>query len=132
MHRRDLEDLARVRLAEAGVPLEAGLPCGAFYLAGYAVEPQLKSLIASTFTAETIPDRRFVNELHTHRLSSLLSLAGLSAAFDDYRRHPQNLADRATVAGWSEQSRYSIVDEAAARDMIAASRGVHRWLTTFS
>jgi hypothetical protein len=38
MDRKDLRALSRVRLSEASALLKAGLPDGAYYLAGYAVE----------------------------------------------------------------------------------------------
>jgi HEPN domain-containing protein len=44
--RKDLQFLARARIAEAKALLGSGNPHGAYYLAGYAVEFALKACIA--------------------------------------------------------------------------------------
>lgn len=71
------QQLAELRLAEAKLLLANGLPSGAYYLAGYAVECALKSIIAMGFRANEIPDKYLVNSVYTHNLNELLNLAGL-------------------------------------------------------
>ena len=46
VNRWEFRELATLRLAEAKALLDAGLPDGAYYLAGYAVECGLKACIA--------------------------------------------------------------------------------------
>lgn len=46
MNRREFRELTTLRLAEARALLDAGLPDGAYYLAGYAVECALKACIS--------------------------------------------------------------------------------------
>jgi hypothetical protein len=75
--RATFEQLAALRLAEARLLLANGLPSGAYYLTGYAIECVLKARIAAQFRANEIPDRRLVERVHVHDLSKLLSLAGL-------------------------------------------------------
>jgi hypothetical protein len=48
MDRKDLQSLSRWRLLEARALLRAGLPNGAYYLAGYSIECALKACIAKT------------------------------------------------------------------------------------
>jgi hypothetical protein len=46
VHRKDLQELSKVRLKEATALLKLELFDGAFYLAGYAVECALKACVA--------------------------------------------------------------------------------------
>jgi len=55
--RATFQKLAEARLAEATLLLASGLPSGAYYLAGYAIECALKAIIAAQFRASEIPDR---------------------------------------------------------------------------
>jgi hypothetical protein len=75
--RTTFQQLAESRLAEARLLLANGLPSGAYYLAGYAVECALKARIAAEFRANEIPDKSRVNSIYTHNLRELLGLAGL-------------------------------------------------------
>src|SRR3954470_23776101 len=81
--RATFQQLAELRLAEAKLLLENGLPSGAYYLAGYAVECALKSIIAAGFRANEIPDKSLVNSVYTHNLKDLLNLAELKGALDE-------------------------------------------------
>lgn len=73
MHRNDLQLLSKVRLKEATALLEMGLSDGAYYLAGYAVECGLKACIAKETQRGEFPDRRRVNDSHTHNLEDIWS-----------------------------------------------------------
>jgi HEPN domain-containing protein len=77
------QQLAELRLTEARLLLANGLPSGAYYLAGYAVECALKSIIAMGFRANEIPDKSLVNRVYTHDLNDLLNLAGLRSSLHD-------------------------------------------------
>jgi HEPN domain-containing protein len=72
--------LAQVRLAEARALLRAGLPDGAYYLAGYAVECALKACIARATQRYDFPEKRSVDASHTHNLKDLIRVANLEVA----------------------------------------------------
>jgi HEPN domain-containing protein len=72
--------LAQVRLAEARALLRAGLPDGAYYLAGYAVECALKARIARATQRYDFPEKRSVDASHTHNLKDLIRVANLEVA----------------------------------------------------
>jgi hypothetical protein len=55
--RATFQELARARFAEANLLLESGFPSGAYYLAGYAIECELKAFIAAVFRANEIPGK---------------------------------------------------------------------------
>lgn len=107
MDRKELQGLARVRLKEARALLESGMPDGAFYLAGYAVECALKACIAKSTRRGEFPDRKKVESSHSHNLLQLCRVAGLE---DDLRAHvAANVSFRTNwdyLQSWSEQSRY--------------------------
>jgi len=58
VNRKDLQNLARMRLAEANALLTAGLPDGAYYLAGYAVECALRRASPREHNVTTFQTRR--------------------------------------------------------------------------
>ena len=78
MNRADFQRLAELRLKEANALLAAELPDGAYYLAGYAVECALKACIAKRTHEYDFPEKKLVNDSHTHDIKILLRLAGLS------------------------------------------------------
>ena len=85
----------------------AGLSEGAYYLAGYAVECALKACIAKRTREHDFPDKKLVNDSHTHNLKNLLQLAELKAEMDkviDADPSMESVLDR--VQEWSETSRY--------------------------
>ena len=75
--RNDLRALSRVRLSEAKALLRAGLPDGAYYLAGYAVECALKACIAKDTQRYEFPEKKRVEASYTHDLRELVRVAGL-------------------------------------------------------
>jgi HEPN domain-containing protein len=78
MNRNDFQQLSELRAKEAKALLAAGFPEGAYYLAGYAVECALKACIARKTQEFDFPEKKRVNDSHTHDLGKLLVLAGLS------------------------------------------------------
>src|SRR5205823_8800220 len=71
--RREFQKLADLRVQEAFVLVQNRRPQGAYYLAGYAVECALKACIAKeTKRHEFPPKRKYVQEVYTHILTSLL------------------------------------------------------------
>jgi len=126
--RATFQQLAELRLAEARLLLVNGLPSGAYYLAGYAIECVLKAIIAAQFLADEIPDRRLVERVHVHDLSKLLSLAGLEA---EMKANPDLHESWATITKWSERARYEIWTQESASailEAIGGDEGLLRWL----
>lgn len=132
--RRDLQQLARERLREAKILLKSNCPCGAYYLAGYAVECALKACIAKKTLRHEFPNKDFVIECHKHRLNELLGTAGLVASLDkDNETLPGLKSNWACVKDWTVDSRYDVtIDQRTAQQFYQAimnrSGGVLKWL----
>jgi HEPN domain-containing protein len=127
------QQLAQLRFAEAKLLLENGLPSGAYYLAGYAIECALKAIIATGFRANEIPDKSLVNSVYTHNLNELVNLAGLRRSLqEDMSMAPDLKASWTTVSNWSEHARYETWTADAAATMLeavgAADKGLLQWL----
>jgi HEPN domain-containing protein len=131
---RDLcRELSELRLQEARKLLEFGFGRGAYYLAGYAVELALKAVISRAFLAEAIPSPRFVRDIYSHDLDSLVNIAGLRAELDDERLSNERFAANwLLVREWSEQSRYELTKSEDARYLIEAiehpKEGILAWI----
>ncbi|MVN23347.1 HEPN domain-containing protein [Mucilaginibacter arboris] len=102
-----LQDLANSRIKESKVLLNNNCFNGAYYLAGYAIECALKACIAKNIKASEIPDKKFINDIFTHDVKSLVKLAGLEV----YRRikestDPDFSINWAIVKDWNEGARY--------------------------
>ncbi len=107
MNRIELQEISEVRLRESRALLTAGFAEGAYYLAGYAVECALKACIARRTQEHDFPEKKFVNDSHTHNLKTLLQLAELKTELDTIiETDPamESVIDR--VQEWSETSRY--------------------------
>jgi hypothetical protein len=131
--RADLQKLATVRLDDALLLLQSNRPSSAYYLAGYAIELGLKACISRLVLTDTIPDKGFINAVYTHKLDSLISIAGLRPQFDiDTRADSQFAASWAIASNWSEESRYEVWDSVAAATLLNAvhepNHGVFRWV----
>ena len=133
VNRKDLQDLANVRLNEARALFASGFFDGAYYLAGYAVECALKACIAKRTRRYDFPDRRRVESSYSHVLADLLKVAGL----EEERRARANVdlqfeTNWDVAKAWSEQSRYSRNDRRAAEALLAAiadpRHGVLSWI----
>lgn len=137
MNRTELQQLAKVRLAEARLLLRERQFDGAYYLAGYVVECALKACIAKQVRRHDFPDKRVVNDSYTHDLEKLVRVAGLSIHLQtESTTSPQFAIYWAIVRDWSEESRYSSgVAGVQAEDMVQAvsarQYGVLRWLKKF-
>ena len=133
MNRKELQILASLRLAEAKLLLNANLPDGAYYLAGYSVECGLKACIAKRTRLHDFPDKKIVEASHTHNLKDLVRVANLElirleqATKDSVFRDYWDL-----VQQWSEQSRYRRHNNTDAKDLVEAvgstRHGVLRWI----
>ena len=133
MNRRDLQNLATIRLLEAKALLNAGYPDGAYYLAGYSVECGLKACIAKRTRRYDFPDKRSVEATHTHNLKDLARVANLEVARLEHARKDAVFRENwDLVQQWSEHSRYSRHEAnvaAALVDAVANGRhGVLAWI----
>lgn len=121
MNRIDFQEIAEVRLQESRTLLAAGLPDGAYYLAGYAVECALKSCIAKRTREHDFPDKKLVNDSHSHDLAKLLQLAELKVDLDTAMQG--NAAMQSSwdaIQDWSETSRYERKNAQEAADLLQA------------
>ena len=133
MNRAELQRLAKERISDAKVLLDARHWSGAYYLAGYAVECALKACIAKLMKAEEFPDRTFAEKCWTHNLPQLLLLAGLKDDFGAAMQADPDLRDSwDIVKEWTESSRYARKTKAEATDLYRAitgnKHGVLSWL----
>ncbi|HVB45227.1 MAG TPA: hypothetical protein VNF47_21335 [Streptosporangiaceae bacterium] len=133
VHRRQWQALARTRLREATVLLDAGEWPGAYYLSGYAVECGIKACAARQFPAQTIPDFQIIRDLHSHKFEPLLKAAGLLPAFQaDIRAEPALEVNWAIAKDWDAAKRYEIQSQGEAEAMVAAitdrRHGVMKWV----
>jgi HEPN domain-containing protein len=117
--------LSELRIAEAKLLYQAGHYCGAFYLAGYAVECALKAKIAKDLRKHDIPDPKAIEQTKTHNLQELLIQANLHIKFGKTSKKNSQLAVNwdtiVGVDGWSEESRYNeTIDKLEAEKLIDA------------
>jgi HEPN domain-containing protein len=132
--RGHLQRLAQVRLTAASLLLDQGHCSGAYYLAGYAAELGLKAVLAGRFRGDEIPDKGFVNSIYTHSLATLVDRAGLKADLEARQRQDQRFATNwEVVKDWNEDSRYEIIPEGDARELLEAlsanpASGVFQWI----
>jgi HEPN domain-containing protein len=136
MNRIDLQKLAKIRSREARILLDAGYYSGSYYLAGYSVECALKACIAKQVQRHDFPDKKRVQDSYTHSLPELLRIAELQAQMKaDGLAAPILGTSWVTVQRWTEASRYSVMTQIDAQDMIRAVAGaggilpwiVRRW-----
>jgi HEPN domain-containing protein len=136
MDRKDLQSLSRWRLLEAKALLRAGLPNGAYYLAGYAVECALKACIAKSTRRYEFPDRRRVDASYTHNLKELVKLARLERGRSELTEQDPGFKKSWEVLElWSEESRYKQYTLDEATELVNAvggrKQGVMRWIKLF-
>ncbi len=133
MNRTQLQQPAEERARDAEALLLAGRWSGAFYLAGYAVECALKACIARRINQHDFPDKDLLLKCYTHKFEVLLDAAELLA-----ERNAERAANAAfdtnwtTLKDWSEQARYRLWTETAARNLYVAvadpADGVFPWI----
>jgi len=118
---------------EAGALLKAGLPDGAYYLAGYAVECAPKACIAKETQRYGFPEKKRVDASHTHNLKELVRVAELQDRLQAAAKSDplfQKYWD--VVQSWSEQSRYGKHTTDSAQALIEAigdkNHGVVKWV----
>lgn len=133
--RTKLQALAQAKLDDAVLLLKHNRCGNAYYLSGYALELGFKAAACKLFLAECLPDRNLVQSLYQqgHDLKTLTGLAGISKAFEDARAaDPLLQVNWSTTSQWSVASRYEMIDEFKAVEMVNAvadaEHGVLRWL----
>jgi HEPN domain-containing protein len=121
MNRVDFQELAEMRIRESKALLAAGFPDGAYYLAGYAIECALKACIAKRTREHDFPEKKLVNDSHTHDLGKLLQLAELKSELDAVvQDDPFMRSILETIQDWSETSRYEKKTVQDAKALLAA------------
>ena len=133
MNRDDFRRLAELRLREARALLQARHFDGAYYLGGYVIENALKACIAKQTKRFEFPDRKTVNESHTHNLEQLLRVAGLQPELEREAASSRAFEVNWTVVkDWSEESRYQRHTRQEAEDLFNAitdpQNGVLPWI----
>lgn len=133
MKRKDFQGLAALRLKEARILFENGCWEGAYYLGGYAVECALKACIAKQTERHEFPDKKRVNDSHTHDIKELSRVARLEDAIEQAAKiNPKLSANWTIVRNWSERSRYARPSQVQAEELFGAltapKDGVFRWL----
>jgi HEPN domain-containing protein len=121
MNRIDFQEIADLRLRESKTLLAGGFPEGAYYLAGYAVECALKSCIAKKTREHDFPEKKLVNDSHTHDLAKLLQLAELKIDLEmAMQGNPAMQSSWDAIQNWSETSRYERRNAQEAADLLQA------------
>ena len=133
MKKSDFEALAQTKIDDAVTLLMNGGFANAFYIAGYSLELGLKACIASQFSADNIPDHKFVAQIYTHDLAQLVKLAGLKPLLDQEIRSSADFgANWGIVSEWSEASRYESRTAGDAQLLITAitdpKNGILPWI----
>jgi HEPN domain-containing protein len=133
MRKNELLDIAHQKYRDATLLFENGGWSNSYYLYGYAVEILLKARISTFFKPDTIPDKRFVNDVYSHNLDRLADLAQLSDLILKEMQCEQEFARNWTIVReWSEAVRYDIVSQSKSEAMHIAMTdtkiGVYRWL----
>ena len=120
----DLRSIARARLRDAQILLQAKRFDGAFYLCGYAVEVALNARICRTLKWSGFPDAaqdfRGLQSLETHDLEILLRLSGVEA-----RVKTRHLAEWSAVLDWNPEKRYQPIGKSTqqqATDMVTSAK----------
>ncbi|WP_080574899.1 HEPN domain-containing protein [Pseudomonas putida] len=131
--RKEFQSLSEARFKDAVILLENGRYSSAYYLAGYCIEFALKACISQQFQSDKIPDKSFVQAIHTHRPEILMNSSGLSPTFKQACKENHYLeANWGVVCNWSESSRYESWDSFSANALLVAisdkDNGVLTWL----
>lgn len=136
MKRIDLRALAQEKLEDAVLLFKHERYSNSYYLSGYAVEIGLKACIASQISAETIPDKAFLNKIFRHEFSVLIGLAGLGTILKEQQdKNPEFAANWALAGEWLPDVRYETKDARTAQLMLNAvghdKSGVLQWIKMY-
>ncbi len=136
MTRNDFKQLAKVRLRESRVLLQAKCYSGAYYLCGYVIECGLKACIAKSTRRFEFPDKQKAASSYSHELGKLLGVAELTQIFDqEVKANAAFEENWKLVKDWTEASRYEIKTEQKARELYQAvtdpNNGVLQWIKQY-
>jgi len=123
--RKQLQELAILRLEEAEALFSSGLYDGCAYLCGYAVELALKARICASLGVTDYPEKgsRLRDALKSHVLDDLGLLAGMMHELNT--RRPTLLANWSLINQWRPEWRYEpkgSYDRTAAEKLLDAVR----------
>lgn len=130
------KELASKRLHEAKCLLAAGHFSGAYYLGGYIVEMALKACYCKNVKEGSFPpEKKVYDNLYSHNLNKLLEASGAKLSYDQKITVSQKFAlNWNVVKDWDAKSRYCVIDESSAMDIISAvddvDDGVFNWIQT--
>jgi len=135
--RKELKELARLRLKEAEALFDAGLYDGAVYLCGYVIEFALKARICKLLEIDKYPDSGKLKSVYAvHDLDQLLLLSGLKS-----RLKPTDAGlytNRSAATPWTPEMRYrpegSVSKQQAEKIFEAISNksdGVLKWIMKY-
>ena len=132
MNRKNLQDLSRLRVREAKILRDKKFFDGSYYLCGYSVECALKACIAKNTKQYDFPDKKVVNESHTHELVKLIKIAGLEIDLQNKLKDRSFQLNWAIVKDWNEKSRYKRNSKFDALDLYSAvtarKHGIMTWI----
>jgi HEPN domain-containing protein len=132
MNRKNLQELSRLRIREAKALLDNKFYDGAYYLSGYSVECALKACIAKNTKQYDFPDKKVVNESHTHEIIKLVKIAGLEIDLNKKLTDTNFQLNWSLVKDWSEISRYKRNSKLEALDLYSAitarKHGIMTWI----
>lgn len=122
--RRELQQLACLRLDEAEALYGAGCYDGCAYLCGYVVELALKAAVCSILGVPEYPEKgsRLRESFKTHDFDDLKLVAGMEQAFTT---NSTLLANWSVASKWKPERRYEIkgtYDQVAAKGILDAVR----------
>jgi len=135
MNRGDFQKLTQERLRDAEALLQTQRYSGAYYLCGYVIECALKACIAKRTQRFDFPlERRAIDAIYTHDLTTLFKSAGLEKARDEDMKNDEELKVYwAVLKQWTEASRYGLYDQKRAQDIYQAitdeKHGVLQWIS---
>ena len=136
-NRKQLQELALLRLHEAEALFHVGFYDGARYLVGYSIELALKARICRLLDVEEYPASGDLGRVYaTHDLDRLLTLAGLRRKLD--LSSPAVFANWSVATPWKPEQRYDragTVSKSNAEDILNAIRdkksGVLTWIKKY-
>lgn len=133
MNRKNLQELALLRLLEAKLLIDNNSFDGAYYLCGYGVECALKACIAKNTKKYDFPDKKAVTESFTHELTKLVKIAGIELDLnEEIKTNDKFKVNWNVTKDWSENSRYKRNSRSEALDLYSAvndrKNGIMSWI----
>lgn len=132
--RRELKELAQLRMKEAETLFEVGLYDGAVYLCGYVIEFALKARICKLLGVNDYPmSGKLKTAYAVHDFEQLLLLAGLAAKLDSIQT-PEVWKNWSLSTSWTPEWRYQAkgtVSRDEAEEILDAVRGTPHGVFTW-